>query len=476
MYYSVKTLSKKGKNISQISRELGIDRKTVRKILSRLKDGEVKVPEFSRKSILEPYKEEIIEYLSEGLSCVLIHRKLLEQHDCLSVSYSCVKKYVRKIKGPGKVYVPLISPPGEEAQVDFGYCGYLYDSKSRKKVKSWIFCMVLSFSRYKYFEIVQSQDVKTFLRCHINAFNFFKGVPKTIKIDNLKSGVLKANFYEPKIQKEYAKMLEYYGASPLTCKIRYPEEKGKVESAIKYVKNNFFKYTKETDYYKTKELLRNWQNDICNKRVHGTTRKVPLEQFVEKEQNSLLPLPSKEYEVLDISERIVNRYGHIAYRYNFYSVPYQYIGKKVTIKSNDVVLKIYNESNEEIAVHPLSSATGEFITNEFHNPRLKQIDYEKISLTMGPNVYEFYTNLKEKNPHYQRIMTGVFNLAKRYGGATVDLACKRANEFNLISYSSVRKICENGLYADKYAFSGESVISGGYYNDLKQYDLIEGGL
>ena len=69
---------------------------------------------------------------------------------------------MRKLKGRGIAYVPLISPPGEEAQVDFGYVGYLYDSKRRKKVKSWIFCMVLSFSRYKYYEIVQSQDVKPF--------------------------------------------------------------------------------------------------------------------------------------------------------------------------------------------------------------------------------------------------------------------------------------------------------------------------
>lgn len=258
MYYTVQTLLKQGKNISQISRELGIDRKTVRKIRDKVKDGEVKVPEFSRKSILDPYKEEIIEYLSEGLSAVLIHKKLVQQYE-LSVSYSCVKKYVKKLKGPGVAYIPLITPPGEEAQVDFGYVGYFFDSKRKKKVKSWIFCMVLSHSRYSYYELVQSQDVKTFLRCHINAFNFFKGVPKTVKIDNLKSGVLKANFYEPKIQREYAEMLRYYGSSPIACKVKYPQEKGKVESGIKYVKNNFIKSLEEEDYFKVAQRLREWQ-------------------------------------------------------------------------------------------------------------------------------------------------------------------------------------------------------------------------
>jgi transposase len=97
MYYTVQTLPEQGKNISQISRDLGIVRKAVRKIKDKVKDVEIKAPEFSRKSVLEAYKEELIEYLSDGLSAVSIHQKLVEQYD-LSLRYSCVKKYVRKLK------------------------------------------------------------------------------------------------------------------------------------------------------------------------------------------------------------------------------------------------------------------------------------------------------------------------------------------------------------------------------------------
>ncbi|KAA0257177.1 IS21 family transposase [Deferribacter autotrophicus] len=472
MYYTVKTLLSQGKNISQIARELGIDRKTVRKIRDKVKDGKVETPKFSRVSVLEAYKEEIIEYLSEGLTAVLIHQKLISDHG-LSVSYSCVKKYVRKLKGPDGIYVPLISPPGEEAQVDFGYIGYLYDSEKGKKVKSWIFCMVLSHSRYKYYEIVRSQDVETFLRCHINAFEYFGGIPRVIKIDNLKSGVLKANFYEPVIQKEYAAMLEYYGSSPFACKVRYPQEKGKVESGIKYVKNNFFKSIQEKDYYKVKGLLRKWQDNVCNKKIHGTTRKIPFEQFVDKEKSKLQPLPSQRYEVYDISERIVNRYGHITYRYNYYSVPYNYIGNKVSIRSNGNILKIYNDKYEEIAIHNISKSVGEFITKESHNPKLKSVDYEAKSLEIGTNTFEFYNRLKEEKPHhYHRMMQGIFNLMKSYDKDTVELACKRANEFNSISYLSVKRICETGLYTQKDASSKESVNCGGFSNDLSKYDLL----
>ena len=90
MYYSVKTLLSLGKNVSQIARELKIDRKTVRKIKKKVERGEIETPTIKRKSILDPYKDEIMEYLKNGLSAVLIHQKLKEKHN-LNVSYSSVK-------------------------------------------------------------------------------------------------------------------------------------------------------------------------------------------------------------------------------------------------------------------------------------------------------------------------------------------------------------------------------------------------
>jgi transposase len=471
MYYSVKTLLERGRNISEISRELGIDRKTVRKIREKLEKG-IYEPKYSRSSILDPYKEKIMEYLSEGLTGVLIHERLLKETE-LKVSYSCVKKYLKKLRKTREIYVPLITPPGEEAQVDFGYVGYLYDEKKDKKVKSWIFCMTLSYSRYKYYELVQHQDVQTFLRCHINAFEYFGGAPKVVKIDNLKSGVLKANFYEAVIQREYAEMLNYYGSSPLTCKVKYPQEKGKVESGIKYVKNNFFKSIKEENYHNVIDLLRGWQENVCNKKIHGTTRKIPYEQYVNVEKDKLTDLPAKRYEVCEISERVVNNYGHITFKYNFYSVPCEYVGSKVIIRSNGEILKIYNDKYEEISLHTISKSTGEFITKESHNPKLQVSDYEGKSREIGGNTLEFYNRLKEEKPYqYQRIMQGIFKLVKTYGDEIVELSCKRALKFNTISYLSVKRICELGLYAEEEVSVDSSVKCNGYAHILLKYDVM----
>lgn len=162
--------------------------------------------------------------------------------------------------------------PGEEAQVDFGYLGYtLYEGRKRK---TWVFNMRLSYSRLDYYERVYDQRVETFIQCHIHALYYFGGVPQYIKIDNLKAAILKANFYEPVYQELYKNFASHYGFHPLPCMVRRPNDKGKVESGINYVKNNFFSGRNFTDEQDLREKLARW-NTKTNHRIHGTTRKVP---------------------------------------------------------------------------------------------------------------------------------------------------------------------------------------------------------
>jgi transposase len=112
--------------------------------------------------------------------------------------------------------------PGEEAQVDFGYIGTLNIGSKRKK--AWVFVMTLSYSRYMYAKIVFDQTVKTFIKCHVESFRYFGGVPETIKIDNLKAGVIEANFYEPIIQRTYAAFAAHYGFWADPCRIYTPTD------------------------------------------------------------------------------------------------------------------------------------------------------------------------------------------------------------------------------------------------------------
>ena len=476
MYYTVQTLLKHGWSISRIARELEIDRKTVRKIKERIKDGHISVPEVKRRSKLDKYREEIKQYLQKEFSGVLIHRKLKEEFG-VNISYSAVKKYLRKLRFKEEGMLPILTPPGKEAQVDFGYAGkFLVDGKWKK---CWIFCMILGFSRLSYYELVLSQDIERFLRSHINAFEYFGGVPEVIRIDNLKSGVVRANFYEPEIQTEYARMLSYYGSSPIPCKVRRPEEKGKVESSIKYVKSSFLKGLETREFDKAQKELRYWVDNICNQRVHGTTRRVPRQEFEDIEREHLKSLPPKRYEVPFLCKRIVNNYSHVSYNYNFYSVPYKYIGKEVSLKVTSCLVYIFDKELNEIAVHAIEPGIGKFITDSSHIPDYKlpksRSYYEEKCKELGPYILEFLKALEKQCPEsWRKSINGVLSLTKTYDADILNKACKRAITFNAISYRSVKKICENGLY--NLPDTKKTVINGsGYANNLSDYDKLSGG-
>lgn len=275
MYTTIETLYKRGLNKTAIARATRHDWKTVNKVINAIKLGQLpeKKPHPSQ---VRDYKEQILEYLDSGLSGVRIH-ELLQSNGC-ALSYSSIKIYIRELKGRQDICVRFHTLPGEEAQVDFGYVGKLPDDSGKIR-KAWVFNMRLSYSRLDFYKVVYDQKVETFINCHTEAFKFFGGIPNVVKIDNLKAAILEANFYQPIYQALYKQYADYYGFQILPCRVRQPQEKGKVESGIKYIKNNFFAGRKFASHTDLQHQLLNWLNNKCNIRVHGTTRKIPLELF-----------------------------------------------------------------------------------------------------------------------------------------------------------------------------------------------------
>jgi transposase len=473
MQYTIKTLSELGWSNRRIARDLNIDRKTVGKIKHKILTTGIEEEGVKKTSQLETHKEEIIEWMKKGWSARIIYDELIKAKS-ITVSYSAVARYVGGFR-KGEVYAPILTRSGEEAQVDFGYAGYFICDGKKKKI--WVFCMVLAYSRYSYYEFVTDQKVSTFIRCHIHAFESFGGVPRVVRIDNLKAGVFEVNFYEAELQIEYHHFLNHYGCSGVTCRVRRGQEKGKVESGIKFVKSNFLKSLNNREITEARRQLKEW-NITINCRIHGTTRKQITESFQQVEKLALLPLPSHRYEICEVEKRRVNQYGHISHQYNYYSVPYKYTGEEVVLRNNGSILKIY-KNQVEIAVHPITSNRGEFITTESHKMEFKQRkspeEYQSQCLLIGPNVKDFLIQLQESKPfHWHRMITGIMKLKKNYSESIIDLACQRALNYHSISYQSVKKICEDRLYLQPLSESS-SVISGGFSHDLKRYDQITGG-
>jgi len=453
MHTTVKTLFAKGHNKSEIGRILGIHRKTVAEILAKLEaDGYVERK--LRESILDDYKEYIQIQVNKGLMAKRIFQDLRELDNSYTGSYDTVKKYVAAIKcKTSEPRMVMHSLPGEEAQVDFGYIGHL-KLKNGKRKKAWIFVMSLSYSRYMYVKIVFNQSVETFINCHKSAFKFIGGVPHIVKIDNLKAAILEADFYQPTIQKNYAAFANHYGFMAEPCRVYTPTDKGKVESNVKYVKNNCFKCREFSDVEEAEEFLSRWIETIANVRVHGTTKKVPKEEFISFEKDKLLSLPCNEFIISDSTKCIVQTNCHISYKGNYYSAPYERIGDKVDVITTDNILKIYFK-NKEIALHQIEKTEkGKHITNNNHYPEYKNTTNEETWSTYGQKMTEIGVHAKlffdryienAKNKYEYRAIAGIISLRKKYNDETIDNACHRAYSYNALQYKIVKNICEKGL-------------------------------
>lgn len=449
MYTTIKTLWEKTKNKTEIARLTGHDWKTVAKVIKSIKAG-IEIPQYRpRQSLLDDYRQDVLELLEKELSAVRIHEELVRGG--FKGSYTTVKKYVSKLKRKDNIFIRIHTEPGEEAQVDFGYLGMSRDDSGKNK-KTWIFNMRLSYSRLDYYEKVYDQKVETFTAAHIHAFEFFGGVPAYVKIDNLKAAILEASFYEPVYQQMYKNFAAYYKFSPIPCRVKSPNDKGKVESGIKFVKSNFFKGRTFSSGSDLDQKLRAWNIDK-NKRIHGTTRKVPLEVFNEEEKSCLTSLPPSRFVLSKISTRKVYHDCHIYVDYNYYSVPYEYVGKTVEIEISDKLLKVFYKG-ERIALHPRTAAKGQFCTIPSHYPDFKVFDpvqyhkiyQDKVEL-IGPSCRQLFNQVIEKQPrHWVRTIKGILSLTNFYSSETVEASCRRALAFGIAEYQTVKRICKNSAY------------------------------
>ena len=243
----------KGQNITQISKSLGISRPTVRKYLnvaknaglttgpdtSALPDVLAKVARAAtplslgvgevQQSIAQ-HERTIQSWLSEpDMTAKQIWRLLKELGN--TFSYTSVKRYVKRLSPdtsrPSTVRLETL--PGEQSQVDFGRVTLNF-GETHKKV--WAFVLSLSYSRHRFVRFVERQDTQSWLDCHIRAFEFFGGVSKTILLDNLKAGVVKADIYDPTINRAYGELERHYGFVADPAKVMTPEHKGKVERSM----------------------------------------------------------------------------------------------------------------------------------------------------------------------------------------------------------------------------------------------------
>jgi len=341
--------NKQGLHVSQIAQKLALNPRTVAHWLtvSRYQPRKTTV----RASKLDPYKPLILKWLeTHHYSAQQIFQRLREQG--FDGGRSIVGSYVSKVrpKRPA-AFLTLHFAPGETAQVDWGSYGSVAVGETRRKLS--FFVMVLCYSRMLYVEFTCSQTMEQFLACHQHAFAFFGNrVPKNIMVDNLKSAVLKRlTGQAPVFNPKYLDFAQHHGFTIKACNIRKGNEKGRVESAVGYIKKNLLNGLQIPDFSVINPEAKIWMETIANVRIHGETHQRPVD-LLAKEKPALQPMTiSQPYDIGTVLPvRATSRF-RVSFDANRYSVPAEYASTALTLKVYPDRLCIYHQ-NRLIARHP----------------------------------------------------------------------------------------------------------------------------
>lgn len=412
-------------------------------------------------STLEPYREGIAELFGRGKSPQAIYDKLLPDFPELAGKRSALKRLCKRLKKesgvrPQDVHIRVETEPGEVAQVDFGYIGMLYDSDSGVLRKSWVFVMVLGFSRKMFAQIVFDQTVPTWLKLHVEAFEYLGGVPKCIVPDNLKAAVVKAAFTADRdaqsIQKSYRELARHFGFIIDPAPPYSPEKKGKVESGVKYLKRNFLQGSEFSDAHEAQRQLRKWLDGTCNQRLHGTTGKRPEELFLSAEKVALLPLPEARFSLVIWHQATVHPDNHFVFGKRPYSAPFSLIGQKVWVRADDLLVSVYHD-DKLIDTHE-RKGKGLRSTKASHLPTMRA-DYrhrgrdfwEERAGWLGDDVRAYITAVfdSDKQVSPLRAVQAIVLHLESFPKARAQAACRRALHYGCFKYVGIKDILRRAL-------------------------------
>ncbi len=479
-------LYERGWKKRQIARKLGLDRGTVRRCILALEqsktpispagnaDSKAPIPPVGtpgRPSKCDQHSDYIKKRIEAGLSAQRVYQDLKDDHG-FAGAYDSVKRFVRRSFGaaPERIW-RMECAPGEEAQVDFGMGAPIVDEISGRR-RCWVFRIVLSYSRKAYSEAVFRQTTEVFIRCLENAFRYFGGVPKTIILDNLKAAVKHADWYDPELIPKIAEFGRHYDTTLLPTLPYTPEHKGKVENSVKYVKNNALKGRTFKALSGENEFLTNWEKNVADCRIHGTTRQQPCKRF-EIEKPHLRPLPQSLFPCFQEGRRSVHRDSLVEVAKSYYCVPSEYIDNKVWVRWDAHMVRVFNLRMEPVKMFARlrpgqfseTLGAGGFSAKTEHSIEYWQDRAGKI----GPHCELWAERLvEERGPWGIRVLKGLVALGRKHTAAQIESACRRALAGGQFRLREIRGLVGNSTEQGELEFlSTHPVI-----RDINEYGRI----
>ena len=350
-----------------------------------------------------------------------------------------------------KSTVHLLTEPGKEGQVDFGYVGMMKNEAGVLR-KTYAFIMTLSHSRYRYVEFVFSQNQVTWAQLHINAFQFFGGVPLRVILDNLKAGVIKSDIYDPTINETYSELSRFYGFAIDPAKAFKPEHKGKTERSVRIVKEQLIAGRKYSDIGAANIEGQKWCKLEISEVICSSIGRKPIDVFNQEEKDRLLALPSGPFDMPEWSVAKIHRDHHFVAKSNFYSVPTRYIGEGINVRIGLKTVSAYYK-HRIIKTHQRNFGRGQWITDQNDYPESARHYLDKtpdvcleLAKAIGTSVYQMIQHIILPGTRLSlRKAQAILRLEEKYGKDRLELACHRSIAYDNYEHKALCNILSNEL-------------------------------
>jgi transposase len=483
-------LQRDGIPIREIARRVGISRNSVRKYLSLLAGcegmGDVEM-------VSKAYSNDLLELEAERLRQVTVHfstagtelsktgvtrqlmwREYLAEHpDGYSYSRYCyhLKKYLKN----RDLSMHLEYLPGDMIMIDYaGKKLYYMDPLNGEPVKCEVFVAILPYSGLIFCQAIQTQQTPDFTHSINSMSKFYGGVTSTIVCDNMRTAVKRSDRYEPEFTDICLQLSEHYGTTFSATRPYSPRDKAMVERAVNIVYNHVYGPLRNRKFSTLQELNAAIQEQLglLNDKPYKNTPYSRLYFFEQQERQLLKPLPGLPFTQKKVIQLTVQRNYHVQLTEDrhYYSVPYQYVGKKVKVLYDASSLEIYLDQ-ERIALHVRKNRNNAYTTMTEHMPphhkRMHQIrgwnrdDLLEQASRIGNSTHQAATLMMQNSIYIEqnyKACFGMLMLQKKYGSNRLEAACVRALQGSRVNYTMIKNILEKGLDKQTTLFTSSVII------------------
>lgn len=432
--------------VGTIANQLHIHHSVVTRILKTT--GAPELETVKQGTLIEPYMEFIQKTLEKypKLTASRLYGMVVER------GYTGGPDHFRHIislhrpKASPEAYLRLKTLAGEQGQVDWGHFGHIDVGKAHRPVMAFV--MVLSYSRKIFLRFFLNQQQANFLRGHEQAFSSFAGIPRVLLYDNLKSVVLDRQGSAIQFHPNFLKFSAHYCFEPRPVAVARGNEKGRVERAIRYIRDNFFAGREWKDLDDLNQQAEQWCETQASNRPCPEDESKTVREMFEEERHKLIDLPDNPYPCEEKITVTARKTPYIRFDLNDYSLPHQYVQRDLTVIATLDTITIV-DGMDKVAEHPRSYDKGQQIENEEHmqdlilwKKKARQHNGQHRLSQAVPSMVNFLNQAVERKYSLKSIVHQMNDLLDSYGSAELEIAVREALKKDVPHPNTVRLCLE----------------------------------